>query len=267
MPKDTRTNGKTLLSSLCRQVAFDVPTCWEKLTQEQLRYVIRLLWLYGEAPDWQERVKTAAFLHFCGLDVARRTDQGWLCRVQKTGKAFLLNPELLPSLLQHLDWICHAEQMNVRIEQVDGHRAVDFELRELMFGKYLMAENFYQAFLTGKDRQHLHSLAEILYAVPDGSDTAAFTEEILTGVFLWFGAAKQLLGQWFPNFLKPAGEGGGSVTRENLYENTQAQIRLLTKGDVTKQKYILEQTDTWTALAELDALAKEAEEIKRKYGK
>jgi hypothetical protein len=76
-------------------------------------------------------------------------------------------------------------------------------------------------------------------------------------VFLWFCAVKQLLGRWFHNFLKPAGESGTAITQESQYESTQAQIRLLTKGDVTKQKYILEQTDTWTALAELDALAKE----------
>lgn len=252
-----------LHSSLCEKVDFSVPTSWEQMTQEQLRYVIRLLWLYGETPDWQERVRTAAFLHFCGIEVARRTDQGWLCRVQKTGQTFLLDHQLLPSLLQHLDWICHTELMTVRIEQVGRYKAVDFELRELMFGNYLMAENFYQAFLLGKDRKNLLPLAEILYAVPDGGDTTAFAEDILTGVFLWFCAAKQLLGQWFPNFLKTAGEDTPSVTRESLHESTQAQIRLLTKGDVTKQKYILEQTDTWTALAELDALAKEAEELKR----
>lgn len=248
-------------------MSFEVPTSWEQLTQEQLCYVVRLLWLYGEAPDWQERVRTAAFLRFCGLEVYVRTDLGWLCRELKTGKTFLLDTELLPSLLQHLDWLCHTDQMTVRIERVDGHKAVDFELRELMFGDYLMAENFYQAFLLDKDSKNLLSLAKILYAVPDGSDTAAFTEVILTGVFLWFCAVKQLLGRWFHNFLKPAGESGTAITQESQYESTQAQIRLLTKGDVTKQKYILEQTDTWTALAELDALAKDVEETKRKYGK
>ena len=248
-------------------MSFTVPTSWQQLTQEQLRYVIKLLWLYGEAPDWQERVKTAAFLRFCNIEVASRTDQGWLCRESKTAKTFLLDPELLPSLLQHLDWLCHTDQMTERIEEVDGYKAVDFELRELMFGDYLMAENFYQAFLLSKESESLALLARILYGVPDGSETTAFTDEILTGAFLWFGSAKQLLGQWFPNFLKPAGEEGTTVTQESQYESTQAQIRLLTKGDVTKQKYILEETDTWTALAELDALAKEAEEIKRKYGK
>lgn len=248
-------------------MSFTVPTGWDKLTQEQLRHVVRLMWLYGEAPDWQQRVGLAAFLYFCGIEVARRTDHGWLCREQASGKSFILATELLPSLLQSVDWVVRSDLMDVRIEQVGRYKAVGFELRELMFGDYLLAENYYQAFLIGKDTATLVSMARILYGVPDGDDAPELCDEILTGVFLWFTAAKNVLGQWFPHFLKPAGNGGTAISKESQQENTQAQIRLLTKGDVTKQKYILEQTDTWTALAELDALAREAEEIQKKYGK
>jgi hypothetical protein len=43
-----------------------------------------------------------------------------------------------------------------------------------------------------------------------------------------------------------------------------AQIRALTKGDVTKEKEVLA-LDTWRALTELDALAREYQEINTKY--
>ena len=43
--------------------------------------------------------------------------------------------------------------------------------------------------------------------------------------------------------------------------------RLVKLTGLTKQDYIMNHTDTWTALGELDALAMEAEEIKQKYGK
>ena len=49
-----------------------------------------------------------------------------------------------------------------------------------------------------------------------------------------------------------------------LQESMNAQIRALTKGDITKEKEVLH-LDTWRALTELDALAKEAEEFNRKY--
>lgn len=261
-------------------MAFIIPKGWEELTAEQLRYVIRLLWLYNGHADWQQRVQTASFLHFCNIEVVSHTDQGWLCRERRHGATFLLDPELLPSIMQHVEWMTETERMTVRIEQVEGHKAVDFELRTLKFGNYLKAENSFQSYLAGKDTVSLIWLARQLYKVPDkedGSDeeielydkgiAAQFADEILMGAFLWFNAAKQLLGEQFPNFLKPASGKQEDITQESLIESMRAQIRLLTKGDVTKQKYILEETDTWTALAELDALAKEAEEIKRKYGK
>ena len=45
-----------------------------------------------------------------------------------------------------------------------------------------------------------------------------------------------------------------------------AQIRALTKGDVTKEAQILA-LDAMRALTELDALAREYEELNRKYPK
>ena len=45
-----------------------------------------------------------------------------------------------------------------------------------------------------------------------------------------------------------------------------AQVRALTGGDVTKEEAVLN-VDTWTALAELDAKAKEAREYSEKYKK
>ena len=248
-------------------MSFTVPKGWEELIQDQLRYVLRLLWVYNDHADGQQRMQTAAFLYFCDTEIIRRTDQGWLCRQRRSEKVWVLDPELLPSLLQSVEWIADTEKMTVRIEQVGACKAVDFELQELPFGKYLEAENNFQSYLQSKQERCLSELARILYLVPDGSDGPAFAEEELLGAFLWFNAAKQLLGRMFPNFLKPAEGKQEAITQESLIEATRAQIRLLTKGDVTKQRYIMEDTDTWTALAELDALAREAEEIKNKYGK
>lgn len=267
MPKDTRTKKKTPRSFLCREMSFTVPTSWSELTQEQLRFMLRLLWLYGEAPDWQRRVKVAAFLHFTGVEVVRRTDQGWLCRERTTGKTFLLDPDLLPSIVRPLDWTCHSEQIDVRIDRVGEYQALDFKLQEMMFGEYLEAEGYFQSYLLGRKEESLVGLANRLYRIPDNQDVPELKEEVLIGAFLWFSAAKQLLAREFPNFLKLAAGEPEPITRESLIESVRAQMRLLTKGDVTKEDYIKNNVDTWTAMAELDALAKEAEEIQRKYGK
>lgn len=247
-------------------MSFTIPKGWDELKPEQLRYVMRLLWLYNDRADWLQRVQAAAFLHFCNLEVMNHTDQGWICRERRHGTAFLLDSDLLPSIMQHVEWLTETEKITVRIGQVGPYKAVDFELQELKFGEYLRAENNFQSYLQSKKESCLVELARILYLVPDGSEAPELREEVLMGVFIWFNAVKQVLGQQFPNFLKPASGKQEEITQEKLIESMRAQIRLLTKGDVTKQKYILEEVDTWTALAELDALAMEAEEIRRKYG-
>ena len=58
----------------------------------------------------------------------------------------------------------------------------------------------------------------------------------------------------------------GAPLGRRLQEAMNAQIRALTKGDITKEREVLSM-DTWRALAELDAQAKEYEELKKQYGK
>ena len=246
---------------------FTIPKGWEELTQEQLRFCLRLLWLYNGHADWQQRVQIAAFLHFADIEVVSRTDQGWLCRERRHGTTFLLAPDLLPSIMQHVEWVTDTERMTVRIEQVDEWKAVDFRLQTLPFGRYLEAEGAFQSYLAGKDLSSLYELAKRLYRVPDEQNPEELKEEALLGAFLWFSAAKKILGEEFPDFLKPAGDKVKPITRESIIEGLRVQVRLLTKGDVTKEQYIKDNVDTWTALAELNALAKDAEEIKRQYGK
>ncbi len=247
---------------------FSFPEGWENLTQDMLRYILRMMWHDSGKPDWEIRLQTEVVVRFSGIEVVRWTPSGWLCREHKNGKDFVLDPDILPSLIDKVTWVTQTEEISVRIEEAGGYKAVDFELQELPFGRYLEAENLFQSYLLSKSEQCLVGLADVLYPAPEGTEGRKFREEELMGAFLWFNAVKRILGDQFPNFLKPAAEGyQNSVTKEKLTESMRTQIRLLTKGDVTKQQYILDKIDTWTALTELDALAKEAEEIKQKYGK
>jgi len=70
----------------------------------------------------------------------------------------------------------------------------------------------------------------------------------------------------FPNFFKKV--GGDSEAEPPSYDelrrNIDAQIRALTKGDITKEKEILS-LDAMRALTELDAQAREYDEIRKKY--
>lgn len=58
--------------------------------------------------------------------------------------------------------------------------------------------------------------------------------------------------------------GSAKNIGEQVTEAMNAQIRALTKGDITKEKEVLAM-DCWRALTELNAQAKEYEELNRKY--
>jgi uncharacterized protein YbjQ (UPF0145 family) len=60
--------------------------------------------------------------------------------------------------------------------------------------------------------------------------------------------------------------GGTPNIGRRLQEAMNAQIRALTKGDITKEKEILA-LDTWRALTELDAQAREYDEMKKIYNR
>ncbi len=251
-------------------MAFTIPSGWEELTPEQLRFVIRMIWLYsgdGTGDAWKDGVLAAVLVKFCNIEIQKLTDSGWMCRERKSGDCFILDTELLPSMMEKVAWTVDTDNLTVRIDRVGEYQAVDFLLQELPFGEYLKAENYFQSYLIGREEKSLIGLARILYRIPDDASVPELRDWMLLATFLWFNAVKQELGRQFPRFLKLSGEQGEAVTRQSLIESMRAQIRLLTKGDVTKEQYVRDNVDTWTALAELDALAKEAEEIKQKYGK
>ena len=243
---------------------FTVPRSWDELTQQQLRTVLLLYAVLADQPGGMNEVKISAWANFCHVAIMKRTDQGWLCHLTDKGSDFILDPELLPSMLSHLEWLEHPEQMTVRVENIGDFMAKEMYLRDITFGQWLSLENFYQGYLQTKDEQRLRDMATILYGMTD-SQTGKIRPELLLGVFLWFGAAKLYWASIFTHFFKPAGKGSAG-TQEDQREMMNAQIRLLTKGDVTKTEKVFN-TPLEPALTELDAQARDAEEMKRKYGK
>ena len=92
-------------------------------------------------------------------------------------------------------------------------------------------------------------------------------------VFYWFTSIKSMFSERFPFFLQPAGSmtpdnllSGGASVGQQVTDAMNAQIRALTKGDVTKEKEVLG-LDVWRAMTELNAQAKEYIAYKHKYGK
>lgn len=260
-----RTKLTTRPSSLLADgtLQLHAPHSWGELTQDQLRYVLTLL-----SQGWQEwQVRTYLFARLTGTKVLNCKKDGWLCETateQGGAVRFFLELWQVQSLCECFDFVFDGRGSDNRLAHIGPYHAVDAELHGFPFINYLVCDNHFQQFLQSGQTtdEPLREMARILYLDADGNEPEriACTPAELMGVFLWFMFVKHHFSEAFPHLFKPADPRSETDSTEAM----NAQIRALTGGDITKERQI-EETDVWRALTELDAKAREAEELNQKF--
>lgn len=247
-------------------VDFCLPTGWAELTQKQLRFVYSLI-----AADYSlDEVKTLTLLKWNGCKVIARDNGGFVLQKGKT--VFSVKPIQITEATQSLDWLAELPPYPVRLERISRCQAVAADFQGVPFESYIIVENLYQGFLTTRNEEMLDEIGKVLYPKPSPLFTLhtplSAMERI--AVFYWVASLKQMLARQFPDFFQPMPESGGNLLGGSpnigaqLQECMDAQIRALTKGDITKESEILS-LDTWRALTELNAQAREYRQINSKY--
>lgn len=178
----------------------------------------------------------------------------------------MVMPEELAGLMRNLEWILEIPSFPVRLSPPRGRIAADADLSDLDFQDYLTLENLYQGYLSVKDDSLLKRMGAILYRRKFYS-MGGLGRIHLFASFFWFASFKMWASTRWNNFLKPTGETVSLANPQSfLRDAVDAQIRALTKGDITKEKQILSMP-CHRALTELDALARESAEYKAKLNK
>ena len=245
---------RTTPASSSDKLCVSVPTAWHELTEPQLLYILRLL-AEGVPPD---SVEVYAFLRFAGLGVVRA--EGDCLIVRKGGRLFPLSRRDVVLGAMALDFIHEPPPVPQRPARWRSVAAVDAELHGVPFGEYLQIENYMQRYLQQPEDGLLYAMARLLYpGLTRGAQPKVFRYLIIH----WLTGLKMLFARLYPNLFRPAPAEDGLP---DLREMMLAQIRALTAGDVTKEHGVLN-VDTWTALAELNAKAREAKELERIYKK
>lgn len=239
-----------------------LPKSWAELSNEQLYYVFDLICdsLSGS------QIRAYCFFRWSGLGVVCRYGDGYILR--KNRLECYVTGDIVAGAMRSLMYLESMPERPVRIGKIRKHYAYEAELDDVPFEKYLYVENLYQGYLRTQNHQLLQEMGQILY----DCEGVHFNQAEKLNVFYWWTSLKNYFSQLFPNFFVPAGApsdgnllGNPKPIGQQLREAMNAQIRALTKGDITKEKEVLA-LPTPRALTELDALAKEAEEIRRKYG-
>lgn len=246
-------------------LSFSLPDSWEKLSQEQLRYVLFALRTFDDV-----QAKTYLFIRLLGIRVLKKTETGWLCRIRLSffrKQKFFIQEWQVRYYMQKLDFINEPGFVPVRFEKVGKYHAVDSQLHNVMFSDYIRLENCYQGFLACKDETLLLSMWKLLYRDEKGqyADALRLDQVQLLSVVIWFSAVKNLFSKKFPSFFQKVGDNLGEEQAPDMETVMNAEIRALTEGDVTKERDVLEM-DCWRALTELNEKAREAQEFNEKYG-
>lgn len=246
-----------------------IPKDWQELSDKQLRHVYRLLAGNYSLPQ----IKSLCLMKWAGLDVLRR--EGSVYIVKHRGESYPLTALQITEATTCMTWLDGVPGYPVRLSRLrcqklrsslpngeGGGRGfpVRADFQDVSFGDFLILDNLYQGYLQTKRADLLAEMAKTMYRAK--KITLDREEEIC--IFYWFASVKQMFAGMFRHFLKPVStdEGlGGSPSFQQLQESMNAQLRALTGGDITKEKQVLEM-DCWRALTELDAKAKDYEDIK-----
>lgn len=239
------------------------PRSWRELSEDELRLVFELQAKYAEPTS----VKTRLLMKLCGLRVRKKVAGGALVSLvgQRDIPIIYIATWQLQSLIHQFDYIDTYEAMGVRLARLQGLHAVDVNLHGLCYSDYVNVEKAYQHFLMKEDVRFLAEMARILYRDEQENAVAQLVLSPMeqVAVLAWWAYVKSMFARRFPHLFKPAGRAGEKLDEWKWQEASDAQLRALTDGDVTKEASV-ETVDCWRALTELDAKARAAAEFRAK---
>lgn len=244
-----------------------LPTSWQELSDEQIRTIFKFIAMNLSDAE----VKFLCMAKWNKIEVLGKTERKGEYWVKVGKKTFALNARTANNLTAPLDFINEIPTFPIRISQIGKHKAIPPDFEGVPFEKFLYCDNLFQGYLHTQSNELLKEMLQIIYDIRDDKkmkDIDAYA--VMT--FYWFAALKTLFAKYFPNFYMPIAEVQepdmlqGQSLHQKLTAAVNAQIRALTGGDVTKEPYVMKM-DTLRALTELDAKAREAEEIRKQTAK
>lgn len=246
-------------------IDISIPNSWSKLSQRQLKSVFSFM--SSESLSLHQCKLLLAF-KFAGIKFYGLHPEGALVRCD--GVFCYLDEDDLLAIAHEMDFIEEDPQIPVRLFEIKHRKAVHPLLRDLSFAKWLAIENLYYGFLETKDVALLNEVLSILY--PKSGKFSAFVKTFKSrkidfshiNAIKWLSSFKKYLERRYPEIYKrinpDSSVAGSSISQKKLLESMNAQIRALTKGDITKNEAVLDM-DLHSALIELDALALEARKL------
>lgn len=242
----------------CGELDFRIPSGWAELEPREIPVVFKALMSDGFA-DASE-IPVYLLMRLSGIAVVGRTADGVRYLCSQRGKLSALEPIVLASLVEKMQWVLDDPKLPWRPVMLAGRETVDAEMLYITLAEWLRIDDCYTGALYTQNISLVNSLCPILLKKGLG---ARFEDWECLAVLRWIQGVKALLSDEYPEFFVPAPKMQPDADlKRSLREGVDAQIRALTKGDITKEEEVLNMP-LRRALAELNAQAREYREYKQ----
>lgn len=249
------------------------PKSWDELSQDQLDFLLRTIVSVNRANNDKPFISVEDFstqtvtqvavlclFRWNGIKVITPYADAWL--IAHGEDECLVRADDIAAATSALNWIAELPSGPVRLDRIDGADAIDADLDDsFTFDDWLSCETLWQGYQIFHSDIMLQQMAEVLYRKPG----IKLAEHESISIFYWWAGIKNSCNRLYPDFFHPAApESVTTPDPDMLRRNMNIQIRALTKGDITKEELILAMP-AHRALTELNALAREYEDLNRKY--
>ncbi len=239
-----------------------VPESWEKVKFSQFRDICKLFAADISATTFDSLL----FLKLAGIRVigfdSAEDESSSFCIVNIRGKFHMIGKDVGGFAVECVQWVHSVAPMKaVAAFMPSVHKsAIDPKMSGSSFGEFLAADNVYSGYVaTGRA-----DLADRLVRVA-WPKLRKIRPWHRPAAVIWFSSLKNYLADSFQDLYSEADSSdifaGNHNSPAAVKEAVNAQIRALTKGDITVEKEVLA-APLYRALTELDQLAKEYKELK-----
>ena len=243
------------------KIELTAPRNFGEMTEKELRYLIDLL----VAGQTEKQIHVKCFIRFTGIKTIMNIGDTYYFVKPKMKGFFKLTSEEVSNFATSFKYLTSKYEGLTPFARIGLYHPADKLLRNITFAKYIEAENHYQAYIFKKEDKYLVKLLTVLYFSNEKSMQRNATAADRTMCLLWFIGIKEYFARKFKYlFGKVQGneeEEDGDPVPPNMYEIITNQVRMLTEGDITKNKQVLS-SPTWDALTELDNKCREYKELK-----
>ena len=258
-----------------RTINLTIPQTGMDLTPRQLKAVAKFRLYSRSKRDYLVKLLS----EITGLRIRRKAEAdadgvNYWFRKRKE-KPFVLSNWQVLNITRRLEFLADNPGEVKPLARLLGIRHRSPRFYGMKFEEYLEADNAFLAFVSTGKIKYLNALCAVLYRpwwqkwsskrlMRRGNKFSLVPRYKRHTILLWYRGFKEHARTQCPHFFVKGNPE--SMEEVNMVEQVREMLRMLNHGDVTKNEAIM-QGETWDALYELDSLAKEYNEWKKKQKK